>query len=181
MKSLSTIKISSKFALPLLVILWLLPAAIQVNPVLGAETIKLVYGPFKCSLAIDTLETYAATGEVTEEFKFYTKFLDDETLNKLRYWLQKNFASDRVKMYRYTKSPEGEEFLQQLGSVVSTHTERNGFYAIRSALVEAAATEDWTVIDVMRQFPTENLQIDTQKLFQFKKFWQESNTAFQSN
>jgi hypothetical protein len=181
MKLLSAITRSGKFTLPLFVSLWLLSAAVRVDPVLGAETIKLVYGPFQCSLPVKALETYAETGEVTEELKFYTKFLDHQTLAKLRYWLQKNFASDRVEMYHYTKSPQGEEFLQELGSVVTTHSDRNGFYAIRSALVEAAATEGWTVIDVMQQFPTENLQIDTQGLFKFKKFWQESDTAFQAN
>jgi hypothetical protein len=181
MKLLSSIKLSDKFILLLFISLWLLPAAIKVDPAFGAETIKLVYGPFKCSLSVKALETYAETGEITEEFKLYSKFLDRETLEKLRYWLQKNFASDRVKMHRYTNSSEGEQFLQELGSVITTHSERNGFYAIRSALVEAADTGGWTIIDVMHQFPTENLQINTQELFKLEKFWQESNTAFQSN
>lgn len=161
--------------------MWLSPAIAKSNPVIGAENIKLIYGPFRGDLSLESLETYAKTGEITREFRVYAKFLDRETLAQLRYWLQKSFDSDRVQLYEYTHSPEGEKFLQQLGTAVRTHPERNGFYALRSALIEAADkpgnSDGWTLLEAMSKFPTDNLQINTKELFKLKRFWQESNTA----
>ncbi len=157
----------------------LLSVITYAKPGYSADTIKLVYGPFNCSLSVDSLETYANTGEITQELRLYTKFLDEDTLVQLRDWLQKRFNSNHVKLSRFTNTPQGEKLLKELGQVVQTHSERNGFYALRSALVEAAAQpEGWTIIDAIRQFPTDSLQINTKDLFQLKDFWQKSSQTF---
>ena len=165
--------------------LWLSPAIAKFNPVVGAETIKLIYGPFHGNLSVDCLTTYAKTGEITKEFRVYARFLDRETLTQLRHWLNTSFESDRVQLYQYTHSPEGEKLLQQLGTVVKTHPQRNGFYALRSALIEAADkpgnSDGWTILEAMQKFPTDNLQINTKELFKLKKFWKESKTASKLN
>lgn len=158
-----------------------LPEIISPKSALSAEKIRLVYGMFNCSLSVETLETYAKTGEITDEFKFYAKFLDENTLVQLRHWLQKKFYRDRVTIYRYTKSNEGKEILKEIGSVVSTHSQRNGFYPLRAAVIQAAGEgESWTILDVIDNFPTENLQINTKELFKLQKFWDESKNASSS-
>jgi hypothetical protein len=153
----------------------LLFASLLIQPALSAEQIRLVYGPLNCSLSVEALAKYAQTGEVTHEFSMYTKFLDQETLVKLRHWLQKRFEIDHVTLYRFLNDPQGEDLLTELGETIQTHSQRNGFYALRSALVGAANNpenpEGWTIIDAMRQFPTENIQINTNKLFKLQKFW----------
>ena len=146
----------------------------------AAEKIRLVYGPFNCSLSVESLKTYAETGEITSEFKPYTKFLNEQSLLQLRHWLQKDFDKDVVGIHDYTHSPQGKELLEEIGTVVTTHSQRNGFYALRSTLIGAAAkSDDWTVLDVIQQFPTDNMQINTKELFKLKSFWQESNVSQQ--
>jgi hypothetical protein len=144
----------------------------------AADKIRLVYGPFNCYLSVESLKTYAETGEITPEFKPYTKFLNQQSLLQLRHWLQKDFERDVISIRDYTHSSQGEELLQEIGTVVTTHSERNGFYALRAALIEAAAntkTDDWTILDVIQQFPTEHMQINTQELFKLKSFWEETD------
>ena len=146
----------------------------------AADKVRLVYGPFKCSLSVSSLKTYAETGEITPEFKPYTKFLNKRSLSQLRHWLQKDFDRDVVGIHDYTHSPQGEKLLQEIGTVITTHSQRNGFYAIRAALIQAATeSDDWTIIDVIQQFPTENMQINTQQLFKLKDFWEESTISQQ--
>ena len=151
---------------------------------MGAEKVKLIYGPFNGRISVASLEKYAQTGEMTPEFKLYSKFLDQKTLLKLRFWLNNRFESDRVEVYRFTNTPEGEQFLTELGTAIKTHPQRNGFYAIRSALIEAADkpgnSDGWTIIEAMYHFPTEDLQINTRDLFKLKKFWLESNNTNQT-
>ena len=176
--SILSLRIPAILSFFLAISLSLLPELTNPKSALSAEKVRLVYGMFNCSLSVKTLETYATTGEITDEFKFYAKFLDEQTLMQLRHWLQKKFYRDRVSIYRYTKSTEGEEVLQEIGSVVSTHSQRNGFYAVRSAMIQAAGEgESWTVLDVIEEFPTENLQINTKELFKLQKFWKESKNA----
>ncbi len=156
----------------------LLSVTTNVKAGFAADKIKLVYGPFACSLSVESLKTYAETGKITSEFKPYTKFLSEQNLIQLRHWLQKDFDRNVVGIHKYTHSPNGEELLQEIGTVVTTHSKRNGFYALRSALIQAATkSDDWTIIDVIQQFPTENMQINTKKLFTLKSFWKESNIS----
>ena len=147
----------------------------------SAEKVKLIYGPFNGRISIESLEKYAATGEMTREFRLYAKFIDRQTLSQLRYWLNKRFESDRVEMYQFAKTPEGEKFLRDLGTVIKTHPQRNGLYAIRSALIaatdEPANSDGWTAIEAMQNFPTEDLQIDTKELFKLQKYWSDKRNS----
>ena len=150
----------------------------------SAEKVKLIYGPFNGKISVKSLEKYAQTGEMTREFKLYSKFLDKETLTQLRFWLNNRFESDRIEVYRFTNSAEGEEFLTQLGTAIKTHPKQNGIYAIRSSLIEAADkpgnSDGWTIVEAMYHFPTEDLQINTRDLFKLKDFWSASDNNNQT-
>lgn len=154
------------------------------QPAFCAEKITLIYGPFNGDISVKSLEKYATTGEMTDEFRLYAKFLDKKALEQLRNWLNNRFQCDRVKMYQFTNTSEGEKFLQELGTAIKTHPERNGFYAIRSALIEAADKPDhsdgWTIIEAMYNFPTEDLQINTKDLFELQKFWSHNDGSHQT-
>ncbi len=135
----------------------------QIQPVKSAEEINIIYGPLVLSLSIDSLETYAQTGKITRELEFYTQFLDQKSLARFRTFLSLRFNLTQVQVYRLTHLDIGEALLKELGKLIKTHPQRNGFYAIRAGLGKAAANpEGWTIIDMMRQFPTSSIQIDAQ-------------------
>ena len=158
-------------------ILLLITYPLKVN---AAEKIRLSYGLLNFSLSVESLKIYAETGKITPEFEFYTKFLNERLLLQLRHWLQKDWDRNFIELHKYTHSPQGEELLQEIGNVVTTHSQTNGFYALRGALIQAASqSEDWTILDVIQQFPTEYMQINTKELFKLKTFWQESNIGKQ--
>ena len=110
----------------------------------------------------------------------YSKFLDQEALEQLREWLTSRFESDRVEMHKFSNSPEGEKFLSDLGTVIKAHPQHNGLYAIRSSLIEAAdipgKSDGWTVIEAMRNFPSEDLQINTKDLFKLTENWTDTDS-----
>ena len=143
--------------------------SIALNPKssLGAERIRFfipVFGEFY--LSVDSLEIFAREGKITREFNFYAKRLDEQSLNQFRQALQKQFKVSPYTMFRLTRMPMGERFLQQIGQVISTHPGRNGFYAIRSALVLAADdSEGLTAINFLRQFPGQDIHLNTDLIF----------------
>ena len=145
------------------------------KPVMSAEKVKLIYGPFNGKISVEALDTYAKTGKITGEFRVYSKFLNKEALSQLQEWLNSRYTSDRVTMYKFANSPEGEEFFTKLGTAIKTHPQRNGLYAIRASLIEAAdkpgESDGWTIIEAMENFPSEDLQINTKDLFKLQDAW----------
>ena len=149
----------------------LMSLALKPKPSLGAERISFaipIFGEFY--LSVDSLEAFAKEGIITPEFNFYASRLDPQTLARFREALQKKFDVSPATVYRVGNMPMGEDFLQQLGEAIYTHPERNGLYAIRSALILAAADEEGlTAINVMRHFPTREIQLNTSLIFSLIK------------
>jgi hypothetical protein len=132
------------------------------TPAKSAERIYLKYGPLLFSLSVESLATFVQTGEITPELALYTRQFDQTTRQQLRQALQQPYTMDEVAVYRMTEIPVVVDFLKGLGEVINTPSGLNGFYAIRSALVLAAAEPgDWTLMDVIRHFPTD-IRIDAE-------------------
>lgn len=131
------------------------------SPVQAAERIYLEVGPLLFSLSVASLETFVQEGKITREFARYANQVDQQTREQIRQALQHPYEMDEVTMYRLTEIPVVADFLQGLGEVINTPSGINGFYAIRSALVLAAAQKgSWTIMDVIHQFPTD-IRINT--------------------
>jgi predicted dienelactone hydrolase/ABC-type amino acid transport substrate-binding protein len=139
------------------------------SSVKAAEKINFVYTPLTFSLSVESLETFAETGEITGDLKDYSSFFDDKTLDKIRAFLSKSYNFKQVNLYKIGQTSLAEDLLRQLGKVVSTHSERNGFYAIRGAVLTTAGKYDsWTIIDVFKEFPTSEIYVSLEALVQLK-------------
>lgn len=142
-------------------------ATLNPQPAIAAERISFslpVLGEFY--LSIEDLALFAKTGEITPEFAYYAARLDKTTLEKLRQILQTSFTNEPIAVYRLTNMSMGEDFLRRLGKLIYTHPQRNGLYAIRSALILAAAEpEGLTPINFLRHFPTEEMQLNADLIF----------------
>ena len=156
------IKLGFGFTLACQVILTVLE--LESRSVVAAEKITFplsILGEF--NLSIDDLATFADEGKITSEFAYYADRLDDKTLEQLRQILQTNIAVEPITVYRLTNMPMGEDFLRRLGKIIYTHPQRNGLYAIRAALIEAAEEpEGLTIINFLRHFPSDEIQLNTE-------------------
>ena len=138
------------------------------KPVISAE--RLVFslpalGDF--TVSVKSLEDFAQKGKINRDLAYYTQYLDEETINDLQKILQKKFDYDRVTVYRLTNTAMGEAFLKRLGQVIQVERNTNGFYALRSSLITAAGdVQGLTLINVLRQFPAQDLRLNTDILRQ---------------
>ena len=141
------------------------------QPTLAGERITLFFplvGQF--NLSVDSLVVFAEEGKITPEFEFYAKRLDDKTLSRFQEALRQRFDVSPTTVSRLTNMPMGENFLRQLGTVIYTHPNRNGIYAIRSALILATADrEGLSLINFLRHFPTKDIQLNTNLIFALVK------------
>lgn len=133
------------------------------------KKINFVYGSLSFSVAIESLETFAKTGELKEDLEPYASQLDQKTLFEVRLFLNKSFQFPQASLYRISRTSLAQDLIKQLGKVISSHSQRNGFYAIRGAILTTAGNqESWNLIDVLKTFPTQEVYVNLELLAQLK-------------
>lgn len=131
------------------------------KPALAAERIYVNYSAFERSIPVEALEIYAKNGRITNEFRTYTRYLNQQQLDQLRVGLQAKVDLDPVTISQFLYSPIGEQLLRRVGQVVQTPSRQPGFYAIRSALILAAAdSQGLTPLNVLKKFPAQGVRVD---------------------
>jgi predicted dienelactone hydrolase len=149
-------------------------------PVCAAERLYFSYGLFERSVSVSSLEAYAKDRTVNADLGFFLNFLDSETREGLQKALNATYHLSPVAVSQSFYDPIGETSLRYIGRSIQTGGRQNGLYALRAALVQAAAAPDgFTILDVLRQFPTEGMRIDLKVLVEGlragKKFLEETN------
>jgi predicted dienelactone hydrolase len=142
--------------------LGLLSTVLTATPGLGADRISFYYPPFgEFSLSVNSLEKFAKEGKIDEDFSFYASRATPEQLAQLRDLLQQRFNVTPTLVSQVTYSPVGEQVMQRLGTLLLTGSRKNGFYAIRAALILAAADKDGlTVVNLLRKFPSNTVRVN---------------------
>lgn len=149
-------------------VIGLLPIFGLETPVLAAERIYLSYTALERSIAVDALETYARTGKIDQDLAGYTRYLSPQQLVQLRRVLLARIDLSAVAASQFFYTPIGETLLERLGQLIQTEARQPGFYALRSALILAAADEPegLTLLNVIRKFPTRSIRINLARSLQ---------------
>jgi predicted dienelactone hydrolase len=152
------------------VILTALSGVAAVHEVSPMENrIYLNYGPFEFSAGVEALERFAQDGTVDEELGFILNRFSPERQAQIRGLLNLRHKVSPVIVSRVGYANTTERLLQWLGQMVQTGDRQNGFYAIRAALVLAAADPDGlSLINVLKKFPTD-VRIDIAKVINFSQ------------
>jgi predicted dienelactone hydrolase len=129
----------------------------------GAENVILNYGALEFSISVDSLETYGQTGKIEGELKSYADFLTPEQLQQFKVGLTTSADFSPLAIAQFLYSFQGEKILERVSKVIKTKARQPGFYALRSALILAAADQDsgLTPLNVLKKFPTDALRIDS--------------------
>lgn len=141
--------------------------AAMTQKALSAERIYINYGPLQFTLPIEDLELYAKEGKIGGDLANYAGYLKPDQLAQLRQVLQTKADVSPVAIAQFLYSPQGETILRRVGEVIQTKSGQSGFYAIRAALIQAAAdkNEGLTPLNVLRKFPTYGIRINSQRGF----------------
>lgn len=146
--------------------LLLVPALIP-RPVQGAEQIYIPYGPLEFSIPVTSLERFAQDGIIDRDLSFYAGYLTPAQLERLRQVLLTKIDITPVAIAQFLYSRQGEIILGRLAQIIETKARQPGFYAIRAALIKAAADpEGLTLLNVLQQFPTYGIRINSSRGFQ---------------
>ena len=138
---------------------------------IAAEKVILSYGALEFDVSVDSLETYAKTGKIEGELKSYADFLTPEQLEQFKVGLTTSADFSHLAIAQFLYSFQGETILRRVSQVVKTNARQPGFYALRSALILAAADGDsgLTPLNVLKKFPTDALRVDSRQGFEIFK------------
>jgi predicted dienelactone hydrolase len=138
---------------------------------IAAENVILSYGLLEFDVSVDSLETYAKTGKIDDELQSYANFLTPKQLAEFKLGLTTSTDLSHLAIAQFLYSFQGERILDRMSKVFKTEAHQPGFYAIRSALILAAAdqNEGLTPLNVLRKFPTDSLRIDSRQGFKIFK------------
>jgi Alpha/beta hydrolase of unknown function (DUF1400) len=117
----------------------ILPATLVAHPAIAAERIYISYGLLGSSIAIDSLATFARDGEIPADLATYARYATPTQLEELRDFLQTRAELSPVAVAQFLYTEQGETLLSRVGEVIQTEAHQSGFYAIRAALILAAA------------------------------------------
>ncbi|MEG3976920.1 alpha/beta hydrolase, partial [Microcoleus sp. herbarium8] len=130
-------------------------------PAFGAERIYVTYGPLEESVPIESLALFAKEGKIDSNLDGFAQYAQKSQLAQIRSALQAKAEISPVTIAQFLYTPQGEVLLERLGRVVQTKARQPGFYAIRAALILAAADpEGLTILNVLQKFPTYGIRID---------------------
>lgn len=142
-------------------LVWLSSIATLTPKALTAEQIYVRYSAFERTISVAALETYAKEGKINDDLAYVSRYVKPQNLAQLRRVLLARIDLSPVAVAQFLYTPQGTILLQRLGEVIQTEARQPGFYAIRSALILAAATPDGlTLLNVIRQFPTRSIRIN---------------------
>ncbi len=143
------------------------------RPSYSAEEIRVnLAGPLVVTVSVDSLETFADTGDVAGGLKLYARFLNDGLLEQLRTGLTFPIPLGVVMVDNLAYSPLGRDVLFNFGKVIQSTPGENGQIALRAAAINAAANADgesWTIVDALRAFPTKSIHINLRGLLALRR------------
>ncbi|NES97212.1 MAG: alpha/beta hydrolase [Desertifilum sp. SIO1I2] len=129
----------------------------------SAERVYVSFSIIERSISVSALEAYAREGIVDEDLAVYTQYFSPEQLAQLRQILLTRIDATPVAIAQFLYSPQGQVLLDRLGQVIQTEARQSGFYALRAALILAAAQpEGLTLLNILHQYPTNGLRVNLQ-------------------
>ena len=146
----------------------LLPTSGLQSSAVAAERIYASYAPLESSISVAALEIYAKDGKVEKDLAALARYLNPQQLAQVRRVLLNRIELSPVAISQFLYTPIGETLLERLGQVIQTGSRQPGFYALRAALILAAADpqEGLTLLNVLRRFPTSSIRINLRRSLQ---------------
>jgi len=128
----------------------------------AAEKVSLVYPPFGTfNIDVSDLSTFAKTGNASPELTFLIRLLPSDQGANLREALTESVQIEATSVSQFVSSPTGQAFLQRIGEVIRTDTDRNGGQALGQALKTAAASSSGlNFLGVLKAFPGQSVNVN---------------------
>ncbi|MEL6493892.1 MAG: alpha/beta hydrolase [Cyanobacteria bacterium J06623_7] len=144
-------------------------SALLPSVALSAERITFSLKPFgQFQIQIEDLEAFVTTGTKTTELDYYLRRLTPEQQGSLPGLLSTPLQFEPLTVAKFSNSTVGEVAIATLGKGIRASSTRNGFYALRGAIIAAAFDEEGlSLINLLQHYPLETVHLDLEVLTQY--------------
>ncbi len=144
------------------------------RPASTANYLTFDLSPLTLAFSLQSLETFAATGELTETFGLLARFVPAATLQQLRQVMQIQIRENPTVISQFIHCQMGDELLHRLGNSVRSQPGVNGADALKLALMAAVkSAAGLTPLNVLRQFPGDAVRVDVRLIGQLWQEWKQ--------
>ena len=158
---------SLPFSAKLGILLFHLGLTFTALPAISAERVYVNFGPLQFAFSVASLETFAKEGRIESDLRLFVNYVDAQQREQLRELLITPVDLTPVAVSQFFYSPQGEALLRQAGGLIQTRAGQSGFYALRAAMIKAAASEEgFTPLNILKQFPTAGILLNTSRGFE---------------
>ncbi len=165
---LARVSLVSLLSLGLVLTSGILPTLFKPKVALGAEKIVFSYPPIDVYMSVDNLETFVNEGRITGDFGLYARLIGKNRLGNLRQVLGQRLDVNPNVIDLAVNMPLADPVFRQLGQVLQVDSSTNGSEALRLAITTAAADpEGFTLLNIIRKFPAENIRVNANLILQF--------------
>ncbi len=136
---------------------------------LAAEKITFTYGIASQSIAIEELDTFAETGEISPTLNFLLNHSKQNPL-MIRWLLTQEFPGDIKLIYDFLNTAPGEYVLAQTSNIVNSDSERANVKALRGALIAAASDDNQiSLLELLHHYPTKRVYVNGKSLSKVRR------------
>lgn len=135
-------------------------------PSWSAERIIFKYAPFRRSLSVAELTTFADTGEMTPALKRNLQTLGQNP-EELRTLLTAPITIDILFLDRVLNSTIGRKILDRVAEIVHTPSQSSNTQALRAALILSASNDgEITLLETLQNYPTPDVEVEGERLIE---------------
>jgi hypothetical protein len=144
-------------------------AALLPLAAMAAERITFNIAPFgQFQIKVKDLEAFVATGSKSAELDYYLRRLPAKQQAKLPELLSTPLEFKPLTIAKFTNSTVGEILIKNFGKGIRSQVNRNGFYALRGAMIAAAFDDEGlTIINLLHHYPLETVHLDLKIITQY--------------
>ncbi|MEN9870897.1 MAG: hypothetical protein RLZZ171_1885, partial [Cyanobacteriota bacterium] len=144
-------------------------AALLPIAAMAAERITFNIAPFgQFQIKVKDLEAFVATGAKSAELDYYLRRLPAKQQAKLPELLSTPLEFKPLTIAKFTNSTVGEILIKNFGKGIRSQVNRNGFYALRGAMIAAAFDDEGlTLINLLHHYPLKTVYLDLEVLTQY--------------
>lgn len=132
---------------------------------IASETIILKYGPFRESIPVQELNTFAETGEQSENIKYYFQ-KSKQNPEAVRKALMQPVKANIIVLDRALNNKMGELALKQVSKFVHTRSGKEDQKALRASLIISASGDNQiTLMEAINNYPTSEVEVEGEQVF----------------
>ncbi len=133
---------------------------VNTRSVLAAEEIIFTHGVASQSVAIEDLEKFAATGEMSSSLEFLFDF-SQQNPQVARYILNQQLPAETILIANLLNSTPGEFLLGETSQIVHSRSKRANVQALRGSIVQSASDDNRvSLLEILQNYPTQQVYVD---------------------